>query len=153
MCSKPSKGSLRGDRDGVFRELWTWSLHHRSAYGSRHCWCTLIDSGWCFCCGASGRALDWVLRRVCSIEWMCTEHAVGTGTSGCGAGLPGQGGQGRVLMVGSHEEWHSRVQCSPFGVIPKKGKPSQLSSICLPQRGIVSIMALPRSSAECSTSQ
>ena len=33
--------------------------------------------------------------------------------------------EGRVLMVGSHEEWHSRVQCSPFGVISKKGKPGK----------------------------
>ena len=31
----------------------------------------------------------------CSIEWMCTEHAVTMGTQGSGAGLPGQGGQGR----------------------------------------------------------
>ena len=38
---------------------------------------------------------DWVLHRVCSFEWMCTEHPVGTGTSGSGAGLPGQGGQRR----------------------------------------------------------
>ena len=33
--------------------------------------------------------------------------------------------EGRVLMVGSHKEWHSRVQCSPFVVIPKKGKPGK----------------------------
>ena len=38
---------------------------------------------------------DWVLCRVCSIKWVCTEHTISTGTSGSGADLPGQGGQGR----------------------------------------------------------
>ena len=42
--------------------------------------------GGVFVAGHSAGLPDLVLHQVCSIEWMCTELAVATGTSGSGAG-------------------------------------------------------------------